>query len=219
MEIVTIEGGFDRNLCYLLARDDAPDREAVLIDASASADRILSELAARRWRLACIAITHGHGDHIVSLPPLLRDTDAVLAAWRDSAVLDHAPPTRRRPLDDGAWLEVAGVRLQALYTPGHADDHLCYYAPEAQALFTGDLLFVGRPGRTAGVGQDPRQQYRSLRDRIAPLPGAVRILPGHDYGPVPSRSLAEERAANRWLQAQDEDEFVRICEAYEASRR
>ncbi|GIW71361.1 MAG: hypothetical protein KatS3mg102_0903 [Planctomycetota bacterium] len=112
-----------------------------------------------------------------------------------------------------------GLLWRALHTPGHEPHHICLYLPEEHALFTGDVLFIGRTGRTVAPGADTRQLYRSLRSRVLVLPDRTRLYPGHDYGPVRSRTLGEERAVNPWLQAEDEQAFVRVMQEYERRRR
>jgi glyoxylase-like metal-dependent hydrolase (beta-lactamase superfamily II) len=217
MRVITLAGGFDKNLTYLAASDGRSD--AVLVDAAVGAEEILASLEEHGLRLACLVLTHGHQDHWWSAQEVLERTGAALAAYEGSAALSDLVAPRTLALADGEVLDEAGLRLQALFTPGHAPDHICLYEQTASVLFTGDALFVGRTGRTASPSQDARTLYRSLRDKLATIPDAVTFYPGHDYGPVPSRTLGEERAQNRWLQAQDEDEFVRVMDAYEASRR
>jgi glyoxylase-like metal-dependent hydrolase (beta-lactamase superfamily II) len=74
---------------------------------------------------------------------------------------------------------------------------------------TGDTLFIGNCGRTDLPGGDARALYDSLQ-RLKRLPDALLVLPGHDYGEVPSRSLGEEKARNPTLRAASFEEFQAI---------
>ena len=84
-------------------------------------------------------------------------------------------PSTALPLEDEAWIETENLRFQVLYTPGHAPDHICLYAPEQGWLFTGDL-FVGGWDRALREGYDIWQIIASLK-RITALPSTV-MFPG-----------------------------------------
>ncbi len=92
----------------------------------------------RGGKIGLILVTHGHPDHYPGAARLSELTGAPVAAHR-SASFPH-----QIELDDGERLYTAGVTLTAIYTPGHATDHLCFYFEQEDALFTGDnILGVG----------------------------------------------------------------------------
>ena len=121
------------------------------------------------------------------------------------------------------------MRLQVLATPGHTPESICitaYESPEAvepTCVFTGDTLFigdVGRPDLLASVGHTAedlgRMLYRSLREKVMPLPDAVKVYPAHGAGSACGKNLStetmstmgEQRALNYALQPMSEDAFV-----------
>jgi len=219
MRLRTLKGGFDENFAYLLAADEGVSDEAILIDAAVPAAQILACAAAQRLRIRRVFITHAHRDHWWAAPEVLRETGAELVMFEETArELGLSAPIVLKARD-GAELAIGDRTLHLLHTPGHNPAHLCLHDPEDGLLFTGDTLFVGRTGRTISLGADPRTLFRSIRDKILPLPPETRFYPGHDYGEVPHRTLGEERASNPFLQAESEEAFLEVMERYEASRR
>jgi glyoxylase-like metal-dependent hydrolase (beta-lactamase superfamily II) len=85
--------------------------------------------------------------------------------------------------------------VRVLYTPGHTDDSICLY--DGEEVFTGDTLFVGAIGRFDR--DNMKTLYESLYNVILKLPPSTMMYPGHDYGDVPHRTLAEEKRENPYL--------------------
>jgi hydroxyacylglutathione hydrolase len=126
-------------------------------------------------------------------------------------------------LDDGDEVDLGGLRLRALFTPGHTHEHLAYLLLDGQTpvgVFSGGSLIVGSAARTDLLGADrteelTRAQYRSLH-RLAALPDAVAVWPTHGAGsfcsaPAGGRrttTIGAEKASNPLLVAPDEDAFV-----------
>ena len=125
------------------------DEECVVIDAPHDVDAILAVVGGRRVK--AILCTHAHDDHVrvapalrerVIAPILLHPSDKPL--W----TLSHDEQLWDVDLYDGMTLDVAGTTLEVLHTPGHAPGAVCFHAPDLRAVFTGDTLFPGGPGRT-----------------------------------------------------------------------
>ena len=130
-----------------------------------------------------------------------------------------------RGLSDGDELDLGGLRLRALATPGHTPEHLAYLLLDGDrpaALFSGGSLLVGAVARTDLVDPDQtdglaRQLWRSLRERVLTLPDDLPVYPTHGAGSFcsapaggdRSTTIGREKAANPLLSAGDEDEFVR----------
>ena len=137
--------------------------------------RILEET---RRNIAAVLVTHTHRDHSPAATALAEATGA--------ALLGRAPPddgrqdmtfTPTRTLDDGAEVDIDGLRLRAIHTPGHASNHLCYLLDDTGLLFTGDHLMQGSTVVIAPPDGHMGQYLQSLR-RLQQEP-VTRIAPGH----------------------------------------
>lgn len=168
---------------------------AVLIDPVVSMwQRDLAEVRARGLRLAFTLDTHIHADHITSALRLKREAGSRIA----NAAADGLPCTDVG-LVEGVPLRVGSLRLEALHTPGHTDNHLCILCEDR--LFTGDALLIGGCGRTDFQNGDARALYRSVHDKLFPLPAGTRVCPAHDYHGRRESTIAREREANPRLGA------------------
>ena len=121
-----------------------------------------------------------------------------------------------KPIKNGDIVTVGQLSLEILYTPGHYNDSVCYLLDGI--LFTGDTLFVGRTGRTISKGSNTKDLYKSIYDIILNLPRETIIYPGHDYGPKMCISIGENISLSPLLQADDEDDFIKRMDDYEANR-
>lgn len=193
--------GGDRNLSYLLG--DRSAGTAVLVDPSFDPEGLIERAYAQDLDVDLILNTHGHADHTNGNTRAKEITGAPLAAHRDAA---SAPDV---PLEDGDVVEPGSLSLHFLHVPGHADDHLLVHLPERAVAITGDLLFVGKIGGTAGEAA-AREEYESLERALGTLPDPTTVWPGHDYGCRPSSTVALEKASNPFLQCADFDEFLRL---------
>lgn len=133
-------------------------------------------------RISAIFVTHRHSDHLPAALPLARATGAPLYGHRDL-------PGVQRPLADDEVVEVGGLHLRALHTPGHTPEHHCYLLEEARTIFCGDLM-AGSGTVIVGGGEGELAQYLdSLRRLLGLAPD--RILPGH--GPAMDDPAAKIR--------------------------
>ncbi len=182
--------------------------------------RALREAASRRGlRVAFAADTHLHADFLTGAVQLAADEGAtVLAAAAGHRRFAHTP------LADGDEVDLGGLTLRALATPGHTTEHLSYLLLDGArelGVFTGGSLIVGSAARTDLLGADraaelARAQYRSLR-QLAALPDPTPVWPTHGAGsfcsapPGAARvtTIGAERTGNTLLGAPDEDAFAR----------
>ena len=163
---------------YLVGRKDP-----ILLDTGAGVPEYLPLLAdylkQRGWpRPSRILLTHRHRDHMGGVPQLremFRSIGVAKMIYRDAEL-----PGPMENLADGATVHGDGVTLVAVYTPGHASDHLCYYFQEERALFTGDLILGGTTTVIPPDDGDLGDYMASLR-RLQAL-DVRRIYPAH--GPV-----------------------------------
>ncbi len=194
-----IRVGGDRNFGYLLGDREA--KQAVLVDPSYDPDRLVERARAQGLTVTHILNTHGHSDHTNGNARARELTGAPLLAHRSAASRPEVP------VDHGDRLEVGALSLEMLYTPGHANDHICILAGEI--CLTGDTLFVGKIGGT-GTEAAARAEYRSLHDVLMPLPDSTTVWPGHDYGCRPSSTLGLEKRTNPFLLCADLEAFLEL---------
>jgi len=201
--------GGDRNFGYLVG--DRSTGVAAAVDPAFSPEEVLARAEAQQLTVELILNTHGHADHTNGNAWLKERTGAPILAYK-GANPDIA-------LDDRQEFAIGSVQVRVLYAPGHADDHLLFHLPSKSVALTGDLLFVGKIGGTAGEA-DARTEYDSLQRALAALPDETTIWPGHDYGCRPSSTIALERVTNPFLLAEDFDAFLALKQnwaAYKAS--
>jgi hydroxyacylglutathione hydrolase len=197
---------------------DLGDGRALVVDPARDPTPYLELAHRRRLRIAWAAETHLHADFLSGSRELAAACRAqVLAPRAGRLAFAH------RGLDDGDQVDLGGLTLRALATPGHAPEHLAYLLADGErplALFSGGALLVGGVARTdlAGPGQaEPlaRAAWHSLW-RLAGLPDELAVYPTHGAGSfcaAPSRgerstTIGAERAGNRLLAAPDPDAFT-----------
>jgi glyoxylase-like metal-dependent hydrolase (beta-lactamase superfamily II)/rhodanese-related sulfurtransferase len=211
---------------YLVA--DEYSRRAVVVDPRRDVEEYLAAAGARGLRIELVILTHVHADFVPGHTELAERTGATIA-MSETASVDFAV----RKLTDGEVIRLGderdGVSIEVMATPGHTPESVTLavrkHAGDAApaALLTGDTLFlgdVGRPDLLGAAGRTPEQMarelYRSLRERILPLPDKVLIYPGHGAGSACGKALSsdtvstlgQQRAANYALAPMSEDEFV-----------
>jgi hydroxyacylglutathione hydrolase len=195
------------------------DGRALAVDSSRDL-RTLRQVASRRGlEVAFAADTHLHADFLSGAVQLAADDGAtVLASAAGRREFGHSA------LADGDEVDLGGLTLRAIATPGHTDEHLSYLLLDGGrelGVFTGGSLIVGSAARSDLLGADraeelARAQYRSLH-RLAMLPDATPVWPTHGAGsfcsapPGAARvtTISAEKTGNALLAAPDEDVFVR----------
>jgi hydroxyacylglutathione hydrolase len=92
-------------------------------------------------------------------------------------------------------IELGSIKLETIYTPGHAPGHLSFYMREGNMVFSGDCLFASSIGRTDLPGGDYELLMRSIFDKLLPLGDKTQVLPGH----MEPTSIGKERTTNLFL--------------------
>jgi len=183
--------------------------EAICIDPGDEPEEILAMAKDMGVSIKLIANSHAHIDHILGVGGVQAATGSKFlmhrgelaiarSTSRNSAMLTGRevpdPPSPDQFLDDGDEIDVAGVKLKVIHTPGHTPGSLCYYTEGM--LFSGDTLFFGSIGRTDLAGGDYRQEMASIVDKLLLLPDDTVVLPGH----MRETRIGIERQANPFVQ-------------------
>ena len=184
-----VVGVFQEN-CWVIG--NRRTGEAICIDPGDQADEILAMARDMGVRIKAIANSHAHVDHILGVGDVKNETgaqfymhvgEAPIAAQAARSALMFTgreapdPPAPDHNPEDGDVIEVEGVRLTVIHTPGHTPGSLSYYTEGM--LFSGDTLFAGSIGRTDLPGGDYDQEMASIIDKLLVLPDETIILPGH----------------------------------------
>jgi hydroxyacylglutathione hydrolase len=203
------------NSAYLV---DLGDGRALVVDVSRDLRAVHAAASGRGLTVAFAADTHLHADFLSGAYQLGAKCGAhVLASAAGHREFTHTG------LHDGDEVDLGGLRLRALLTPGHTQEHLAFLLLDGDrevGVFTGGSLIVGSAARTDLVSDErteelTRAQYSSLR-RLAELPGDVEVWPTHGAGSFCSAppgaertsTIARELATNPLLQVSDEGAFV-----------
>ena len=196
---------FDSVSCtytYLLASDVGG--EALIIDpVLEKTNHYLKLLNELNLKLVKAMDTHLHADHVTALGALRDQTSCVTVMGKTSSV--NVVSMR---VDDGDTVEIDGVSLDVIYTPGHTDDSYCFY--RHGMVFTGDTLLIRGSGRTDFQNGDAESAYDSIFNKLLILPEDTLVYPGHDYKGDTVSTIGEEKAFNPRLQVRSKQEYATI---------
>ncbi len=194
MELRVFTIGSYRTNCYM-AWGDGSD-SCIVVDPGYEPEYLLEQLRLLRKKVAAILLTHGHFDHIGGVKTIAEETGCPVYIHANDLCLNPrltgGDVYHTHTYGEGDTLELAGLTLQVLHTPGHTPGCVCLVCGDV--MFAGDTLFAGTCGRTDLPYSDPAQMRTSL-DRLAALEGDYRVLPGHGSG----TTLNEERMLNPFM--------------------
>ena len=186
---------------YLIA-DEATGKAALIDPVLDTVERDLALVEELGFELNYVLDTHVHADHVTAAGEVRNRTGAVvLGSALGAKCVD-------RQVADGDVIELGGLEIRVLETPGHTDDSLSYVVGDN--VFTGDTLLVRGTGRTDFQNGDAVELYRSITEKLFALPENTKVWPGHDYKGHTATSIDEERRFNPRVAGKSKSEFVEI---------
>ncbi len=185
---------------------DREKRVAAVVDPAWHLKSILDEEGKLDVRIEAILCTHSHFDHVDQVEHLLKERDVPVYMLREEIDFSGFRCENLRPVSPGETLNVGGVDIDVLHTPGHTPGSVCFRVRDN--VVTGDTLFVDGCGRCDFVGGDPEVMFATLRKLIEDLPAETTMYPGHHYGPTPAATLDAQLQTNPYLKLGTVAEFV-----------
>ena len=194
--------------CFIVRRKDSAS--AVIVDPGDEAPKLLGALESLGIEtVEAILITHTHFDHVGAVAPVAEATNApVYVPELEKQVLanimDYVPWPGFGPFESyeadhtvggGETLELAGLTVDVIFTPGHSPGHVTYAIADEGALFSGDVLFEGSVGRVDLPGGDWPTLLASIEKLASSYSPETTVYPGH----MGITTLGRERATNPFL--------------------
>jgi hydroxyacylglutathione hydrolase len=207
MDVRTFTVGPVAENCHIARRDGAST--GVIIDPGDEAGRLLAAVDALGVQLEGILLTHTHFDHVGAVAPVARATGAPV--WCPALevpvladIMRYVPWPGLGPYESyeadhtvagGETLELAGMEIEVLFTPGHSPGHVTYRVADEAVVFSGEVLFAGSIGRTDLPGGDTPTLMATLAKLLDLLPDETTVYPGH----MAVTTIGRERATNPFL--------------------
>ena len=194
--------------CFIVRAKGADT--ALIVDPGDEAERLLGAIDDLGIKtIEAILVTHTHFDHIGAVAPVARATNApvycpALETQVLANIMDYVPwpgfgpfesYNADRTVEGGETLELAGLSIEVLFTPGHSPGHVTYALAGEDALFSGDVLFEGSVGRVDLPGGDWPTLLSSIESLLERFPAETVVYPGH----MGTTTLGRERASNPFL--------------------
>jgi glyoxylase-like metal-dependent hydrolase (beta-lactamase superfamily II) len=210
------------NFAYLVGSHAT--REALVVDPAWSVDALLDQAEADGMKVVGALVTHYHQDHVggsifgmniegvgrllARQPMPLYVNEHEAEGTKHVTGASESDLARKR---GGDAIELGGIRVRLLHTPGHTPGSQCFFVEEAGhpgRLVSGDTLFLGSCGRVDLPGSDPEAMYYSLNQTLKRLPDDTLLYPGHHYSAEPFDTLGHEKRTNPFLRVASLDQFL-----------
>lgn len=176
--------------CYFAVNEDT--KECLIIDPGDNAGMLAGKITDGGYTPVAILLTHGHFDHIMGVEGLRARFHIPVYVHEDDADMIEHPQLNAgamigasvsvradQTVKDGDVLNLAGMEIHVMHTPGHTPGGVCYYFPKEEVVFSGDTLFCGSVGRTDLPGGSMSALIRSIREKVLKLPDLTIVYTGH----------------------------------------
>ena len=193
---------------FLFRRDGS--NEALIVDPGDEAGKLLRAIEGLEVDLKAILLTHTHFDHVGAVAPIAKATGApvycpeievpvlqdimAFVPWPGFGPFESWDP--EHTVAGGETLELAGMQVDVIFTPGHSPGHVTYSVEDERVLFSGDVLFQSSIGRTDLPGGDYATLMASIAALLDRYEDETIVYPGH----MGVTTLGRERATNPFLQ-------------------
>ena len=209
-----IEIGPMQNYVYLIGSMET--RKAAVVDAAWDIDEILGIAAQDEMEITHGLVTHTHPDHvgggfagmeIAGITELLEKCKAKVVVHKAEAeFIKELSSSDMIKTDNGDKVDVGGVEIQLMHTPGHTPGSQCFLVNNR--VVSGDTLFIDACGRVDLPGGNPEQMYYSLTQKLMALPDEMVLFPGHNYAPLKHATMGEQKKTNPYLRYSSLKQFL-----------
>lgn len=193
------------NFLYILG--DEETKQGVIIDPAWDVPFLCDESKKLGLTIKEIWLTHGHPDHVNGLDEILDVYDVPVFISKSEASFYKPKHKNIVENDDHSKFKIGNLEFETILMPGHTPGSQCFL--HRNILITGDVIFIDGCGRCDLPGGDARQQYHSLHDILAKLPDDTLLFTGHNYGPLPYATIAQQKVTNPYLAVDSKDDFLR----------
>ena len=209
-----LEIGPMQNYVYLIGSLET--RKVAVVDAAWEIDTILKIAKQDEMEITHAFVTHTHPDHvgggfagmeIDGVTELLEKCKAKVVVHKAEAeFLKGLSSSDMIKSDNGDKVDVGGVEIQLMHTPGHTPGSQCFLVDNR--IVSGDTLFIDACGRVDFPGGNPEQMYNSLTQKLMALPDATILFPGHNYARLPYATMGEQKKTNPYLKFASLKQFL-----------
>ena len=209
-----VEIGPMQNYIYLIGSTET--RKVAVVDAAWDIDTILELAAQDDMEITHAFVTHTHPDHvgggfagmeITGVTDLLEKCKAKVVVHKAEAeFLKGLLPSDLIKTDNGDKINVGGIEIQLMHTPGHTPGSQCFLV--GGRVVSGDTMFIDACGRVDFPGGNAEQMYYSLTQKLMALPDETILFPGHNYAPLKHATIGEQKKTNPYLRFSSLKQFL-----------